>query len=191
VVDQIITVIQQFGYGYFFLLIIIGANFTPIPDPLFIMLAGNHATLSTFHPFVAFLLTYSAMMLSLYVKFLFARWFRKQTIKSLSQSRFQKKRYEIENLIASYGSFGIMLSFFLPGMRHVMPLFLGTTKMPHLNYITTTFSFGLIWTFAFFLWGFKVDDAASFETISQFTILFIAISIGSLAYQKRKMRSKE
>ncbi|MGK0698659.1 hypothetical protein ACR3I8_03295 [Priestia flexa] len=98
-VDQIISVIQQFGYGYFFLLIIIGANFTPIPDPLFIMLAGNHATLSTFHPFVAFLLTYSAMMLSLYIKFLFARWFRKQTIKSLSQSRFQKNDMKLKILL--------------------------------------------------------------------------------------------
>ncbi|MFB8424086.1 DedA family protein [Priestia megaterium] len=186
-IDQLIGAINQLGYGYFFFIILVGANLTPIPDPVYIMLAGSQATSPSVQYIPAFILTYSGMMLSLYLKFLIASLFSAQALALLKRPRWEKNVMKVERTIQEYGSHAIIASYFLPGMRHVMPFFLGASGMKHRH----SFSFGFIWTLALFIFGSFFNTTSSYTDVIEITLAFCAISLIIYAVQRRKIRKKQ
>lgn len=190
-IDQLIGAINQLGYGYFFFIILVGANLTPIPDPVYIMLAGSQATSPSVQYIPAFILTYSGMMLSLYLKFLIASLFSAQALALLKRPRWEKNVMKVERTIQEYGFHAIIASYFLPGMRHVMPFFLGASGMKHRHYIKVSFSFGFIWTLALFIFGSFFNTTSSYTDVIEITLAFCAISLIIYAVQRRKIRKKQ
>ncbi|TYR80687.1 DedA family protein [Priestia megaterium] len=190
-IEYLLTQIEELGYGYFFFMMLIGANLTPIPDPVYIMLAGSQSNSPAFQYMPAFLLTYSGMMASLYIKFLFGKLFSKQATHFLKRQKWRKNVIKIEETIHAYGSYAIIASFFLPGMRHIMPIFLGTTGMRHRQYVFVSFSFGFIWTLALFVAGAMLNGSSSYVHVINVTIAFIFIGLMFSLYQKRKLHRKQ
>ncbi|WP_110114751.1 VTT domain-containing protein [Bacillus sp. CGMCC 1.16541] len=189
-IDSLLSYIEELGYGYFFFITLVGANLTPVPDPIYIMIAGNQAKQNLFNYIPAFLLTYLGMMTSLYVKFLFGRLFSAQALRLLQRPRLKNKMLKMEKAIDQYGNSAIIASYFLPGLRHIMPIFLGATGMRNARYITVSFSFGFIWTLCLFILGAVLDGSPSYVDFVDVGIGLIFICGIYIFYRKRKQRRK-
>lgn len=58
-----------------------------------------------------------------------------------------------EEWIRKYGSFALVISYFVPVVRHVMPYVVGMNGMTFMRYAMISFSTGLVWTLLYFMVG--------------------------------------
>ncbi|MGE5703960.1 MAG: DedA family protein, partial [Clostridia bacterium] len=61
-------------------------------------------------------------------------------------------------LLAKYGSYALVISYFFPVVRHVIPYLVGIGKMSFRRYAFFSYGAGLIWTLLFFIVGYLFGD---------------------------------
>lgn len=153
--EEILSWVNEYGYLAFFLLGFVGTSFTPIPDPVLFFSSGYFSYQSDLIPWLTFGLAYIGFMLSLYIKFLLGLIFSVKASNYLSKKKkFHKHIIKSEHLIKKYGGISIIIAYFLPIVRHVLPIILGIMKYSHLKYVSILFSSGFLWTAAVFIIGF-------------------------------------
>ena len=117
---------------------------------------------NTIHPFVAFLITTMATFIGYSLGFVLARAFKKgfgQKIIESSSERTKKKLERSYTLLAKYGTLAIIVSYFIPGARHFLPVVLGVGGISGLRFAATSIIGAIIWTAAFYLPGYYFGDA--------------------------------
>lgn len=154
--DVILYWIEEFGYVAFFLLGFIGTTFTPLPDPVLFFSSGFFAIDTELSMSLTFLLCYIGFMLSLYSKYLLGRLFSERAMQYIEKKPKRKKHAKRSFfLLEKFGGISIPISYFVPILRHVLPIALGISKYSHKKYIFISFGFGFLWTLILFFLGSK------------------------------------
>jgi membrane-associated protein len=157
--DTLISMIGQYGYAALFFALWLGIVGMPIPDEGIVMTGGAVAASGVLKPFPAFLLTYLGVVSGLTLGYMLGRWIGTPALERLRR----KKKLAVyldksEKLVERYGSYALVISYFLPVVRHVLPYLVGLNKMTFRRYALISYSTGFIWTLIFFIIGYFVGD---------------------------------
>jgi membrane-associated protein len=174
--DLILNGIQHYGYAALFFFLWLGIFGMPIPDEVIVMCGGFVTSLGILKPIPSFLLTYGGVVSGLSIGYTVGRIIGSQAIERLMRKKKMGTYIEkADALIARYGTFSLVISYFFPVVRHVVPYIVGINKMPFSKYAAFSYSTGFVWTLILFMVGRYFGK--SIETISKYITQYGWISL--------------
>lgn len=192
----ILHYVDQFGYAALFFLLWLGIVGMPIPDEVIVMTGGFITSLGILKTVPALLVTYAGVVSGLSIGYGLGRGLGAPILKRISQKKnIDRYIQKAHRLAERYGPFSLVISYFFPIVRHIVPYIVGINKMPYHRYALCSYTTGFIWTCIFFtagryLGGFiKGIDA----TIKQYSwisiIIFLLILMLYWIFTKLKMKN--
>jgi membrane-associated protein len=153
--DTLINSISHFGYAALFFALWLGIVGMPIPDEVIVMTGGAVSQAGLLQTIPAFIVTYLGVIFGLSLGYVLGRFIGSPILDRLRRKKSISKHLKpAEELVAKYGSFALIFSYFIPVIRHIVPYLVGINKMPYHRYMLYSFSTGFVWTFLFFLLGY-------------------------------------
>jgi membrane protein DedA with SNARE-associated domain len=152
--DSLLTLIGQYGYAALFFALWLGIVGMPIPDEVVVMTGGAVTANGLLQLVPAFFTTYLGVISGLSLGYVLGRFVGTPVLEKLKRKKnMEAYLLTSERLIHKYGQFALVISYFLPVVRHVVPYIVGLNKMPFRRYSLISFSTGLVWTLIFFTVG--------------------------------------
>jgi len=184
---------ERFGYWSMFLFSWLLFFGLPLPNELAASFSGMMTTELSYNPYVAFISTYLGLITSATTAYGIGRFFGPRVEKFLKKSRFHGKWLKGTSLLNRYGGWAISISFFVPGVRWVMPYIVGITKHGFWKYCLYAYPAAFIWAMIYFQIG-RTFPLVYPEIIDnlKYIVPIVAVMIGSilLVIQIRKMNQK-
>lgn len=150
----VLEAIGQYGYGALFFLLWLGIVGLPIPDEVIVMGGGLVTSLGLLKPIPSFLVTYTGVISGLSIGYGIGRVGGPPALAYLMKKKKMRPYIEkSQRLIHQYGKYALIISYFLPVIRHVVPYIVGINKMKFRQYALYSYLTGLIWTFLFYMMG--------------------------------------
>ncbi len=148
--------ISQYGYVGIFCLLMFGIIGLPIPDEVllafsgYLVFKGQLAIAPTI--FSAFLGSICGVSVSYIIgrtggSFLvkkYGRWFYVT----------REKIDRVHEWLEHEGKWGLSIGYFIPGIRHLVPILAGTSRLRYPVFAAYTYTGGLLWSSTFILAGF-------------------------------------
>ncbi|WP_134703142.1 DedA family protein [Ammoniphilus sp. YIM 78166] len=181
-IDVILQGVEHYGYAALFFFLWLGIVGMPIPDEVIVMSGGFMTSMGILEPLPAFFLTYAGVVSGLTIGYCVGRAIGFPALHYMMRKKKMGKYMEkAHDLIKRYGAFSLVLSYFLPVVRHVVPYIVGMNKMPFYQYVLFSFSTGFFWTLALFFTGMYFGQ--SIDVISHYLtqVGWIAISVCGIA----------
>jgi membrane-associated protein len=156
----ILALVGQYGYVALFVCLFLGIVGLPINDESLVMLAGLTAARGLLSPVPAFLVTYAGVLCGMNIGFVLGRFLGSGLLDWLCarSPRTQHHVARARGWIAGRGPLFIWVTYYIPGVRHVVPYLLGIGNMPYWRFALIAFSGALVWTSIFYVVGYVVGD---------------------------------
>lgn len=153
--DILLNLIEHYGYLALFFALWLGIVGMPIPDEAIVMTGGLVTTLELLHPIPAFILTYMGVVSGLSVGYFLGNCIGVKIIDRVIKNKQSTGSYLVKSqaILNKFGKYALVISYFLPVVRHLMPYLVGIGKMPYPKYALYSYSTGLIWTLIYFFLG--------------------------------------
>jgi membrane-associated protein len=159
--DNLIQLIQQFGYAALFFALWLGIVGMPIPDEVVVMTGGAVTGTGVLHAVPAFFITYLGVISGLTLGYVLGKYLGAPVLTKISRKKKMTRYIQVsENLISKYGSLALCFSYFIPVVRHVIPYLAGINNMTFRRYASYSYTTGFVWTLIFFLLGRSVGGHA-------------------------------
>lgn len=192
--NDLIPYIENYGYIALFFCLWLGIIGAPIPDEVIAMGGGFVSSLDVLQPIPAFIATYLGVVSGLSLGYILGKLFGSKILDRLISRRKSKHLVTAQNIILKYGNYALVISYFLPVVRHVVPYIVGINGMPFKTYALYSYTTGFFWTLLYFILGLFFGQYI--ETISAFTtkygiiaaILIIIVLIVLYFYKKWKVK---
>ncbi len=153
--EMLMQLIQQYGYLALFFALWLGIVGMPIPDEVVVMTGGLVASFHILHPIPAFIVTYLGVVSGLSLGYVLGSRVGAPILNRINRRGHISKYIEkSQQLLNRYGSYTIIISYFLPVVRHVVPYLVGINKMSYARYALFSYTTGLVWTILFFVLGY-------------------------------------
>ena len=200
IIGSITSLVSSFGYYGIFIAAFVETIFPPIPSEVIFPLAGFVSFKSNFNYLQTFLMSLSgalgATVGSIIIYFLSYKIGRKAIIKIgkyvfVSQKKIEKAEYWFQK----YGAYAVFLGRMAPGIREIISIPAGISKMDFKKFVIFTFIGSLIWStllvFAGYYFGnswesFSTSLQKVFPIITLSLLLVIAIGLIYFFFKKRK-----
>lgn len=156
--QTILALVARYGYLALYLCLFLGIAGLPINDETLVMLAGFTGSRHLLAPVPAFLVTYAGVLSGMNIGFVLGRLLDMGLVNWLAK-RSPKMHRQLERAqrwLAGQGVVTIWLSYYVPGVRHVVPYLLGIGDMSYGRFALIAFSGGLVWTAVFYSVGYAV-----------------------------------
>ncbi|MDB4895457.1 MAG: DedA family protein [Firmicutes bacterium] len=156
----ILALVGQYGYVALFFCLFLGIVGLPINDESLVMLAGLTAARGLLSPVPAFLVTYAGVLCGMNIGFVLGRFLGSGLLDWLC-ARSPRTQHHVDRArgwIAGRGPLFIWVTYYIPGVRHVVPYLLGIGNMPYWRFALIAFSGALVWTSIFYVVGYAVGD---------------------------------
>ena len=157
--DAIMKVIEQYGYIGLFFWLWVGVIGIPIPNEVIVTSVGYGGSLDLLNPIYLFLITYLGLIAAITTCFAVGKF-----AGSLILERI-KKRKNVANyvnrsvtLINKYHVFSLCISYFIPGLRTMVPFLFGMSGLPYVKFILIAYPTVLIWLTLFFTLGYQLEE---------------------------------
>lgn len=153
--DTILNFLSNYGYLALYGLLTLGIIGLPVPDELLMTTVGYLTSIGTMNLSISLIISFcgavSGMMLSYFIGKKAGRPFLARYGKwvGLKPSRIAK----VEEWMNKYGTFSIIIGYFIPGFRHVTCYLCGITGMSFRKYSLFASIGALIWCLVFILMG--------------------------------------
>lgn len=168
--ETLLELVDQYGYIAMFLFSWIVFLGLPVPNELAAAFAGYLSEWRHFNPYTSFLFMYSGLLSYGIFGFLIGKRFGSRLLLRLfKSSKTQGLIRKSETWIDKYGLFAISISYFIPGVRLVMPYIAGTGKgITLLKFMLYAAPSACIWAMVYFQIGryFPVSFKSIVEEIS-------------------------
>ncbi|MGC4378842.1 DedA family protein [Fictibacillus sp. Mic-4] len=192
---ELLSNIQDYGYGALFFFLWLGIAGMPIPDEMVVMSGGLVSSLGYLKLFPAFLLTYLGVVSGLSLGYVLGKAFGSKILDRLVKKKKAAYLLKSQELIGKYGHFALIISYFIPVIRHIIPYIVGINNMPYKTYALYSYSTGLVWTILYFALGFAFGDniGAIVEFVTKYGLVFGVMAAASFFFsyltiqRKRKM----
>ena len=147
--------IENYGYAAVFIILVLGLFSLPIPDEVMVLLVGYFTKIGLLHYNFSLLAVFSGSLIGMLISYGLGKrigyplldWLCKWL--GLSQKRRKKTGYWIHK----YGASAILVSYFIPGIRHVVGIFCGISHMPIKTYTLFVGASALLWSLLFLTLG--------------------------------------
>lgn len=177
-IEFVINAVQQYGYLALFFLLWLGIVGMPIPDEVVVMSGGFMAALGILHPLPAFFITYAGVVSGLSIGYVLGKVIGIPSLKYLERKKdMSKYTNQANRLVERFGSYSLVLGYFFPVIRHIVPYLVGMAKMSYSKYALLSYSTGFVWTLFYFMigryFGNNINTIANF--LAEYKLVLIAI----------------
>ncbi len=150
---DLLLFIEQYGYFALFFSLWLGIIGMPLPDEMIVMSGGFLSSLGKLVIWKSFLLTYLGVVSGLSLGFILGKLFGHRVLDKLVKKKKAKYLSKSKELLDQYGHFALVLSYFIPIVRHILPYLVGMNKMPFRTYALFSYTTGFVWTLIYFTLG--------------------------------------
>jgi len=154
--EFITDLLSSWGYSGIFFFLVIGCFGPPIPDEILLMVIGYLAFGGTFELSFSILVVATGSLGGAILNYLLGRFclYSSRLVKIQRYCRLESKGRRTRELIKRFGPGLVLACFFLPGLRHWVPVGAGMLKAP-----PAPFGFGagigaILWSSAYLTLGY-------------------------------------
>lgn len=151
--QDLLSYIEQYGYFALFFSLWLGIVGMPLPDELIVMSGGFMSSLEKMSVLKAFVITYLGAVSGLSLGFILGKVFGHKILDKLVKKNKAKYLLKSKELIDRYGHFALVISYFIPIVRHILPYLVGMNNMSFKKYALYYYSAGFVWTLIYFTLG--------------------------------------
>lgn len=151
--QDLLLFIEQYGYFALFFSLWLGIIGMPLPDEMIVMSGGFLSSLGKLVIWKSFLLTYLGVVSGLSLGFILGKLFGHRVLDKLVKKKKAKYLSKSKELLDQYGRFALVLSYFIPIVRHILPYLVGMNNMPFKTYALFSYTTGFVWTLIYFTLG--------------------------------------
>jgi len=151
--QDLLLFIEQYGYFALFFSLWLGIIGMPLPDEMIVMSGGLLSSLGKLVIWRSFLLTYLGVVSGLSLGFILGKLFGHRVLDKLVKKKKAKYLSKSKKLLDQYGRFALVLSYFIPIVRHILPYLVGMNNMPYKTYALFSYTTGFVWTLIYFTLG--------------------------------------
>lgn len=151
-IDQLIG---NYGYAAVFIVLALGLFSLPIPDEAMVLLVGYFTKIGLLHYSFSLMAIFSGSFIGMLVSYALGKRLGRPLLDWLGKcwKLSTKWWYKAEHWIEKYGAPAIIVSYFIPGMRHITGYFCGVTHMALKTYALYAGVSALLWSVLFLTIG--------------------------------------
>lgn len=168
--QDLLEFIEQYGYFALFFSLWLGIIGMPLPDEMIVMSGGFLSSLEKMVVWKSFLLTYLGVVSGLSLGYFLGKIFGHRVLDKLIKKKKAKYLVKSKELLNKYGRFALVLSYFIPIVRHILPYLVGMNNMPFKTYALFSYTTGFVWTLMYFTLGLLFGS--QMEVISMLAIKY-------------------
>ncbi|MEI4801306.1 DedA family protein [Bacillus sp. NPDC077411] len=151
---ELLSYIQHYGYGALFFCLWLGIVGMPIPDEMIVMSGGLVSSMHILMPIPAFLLTYFGVVSGLSLGYILGKTVGSKILDALMKKKKEKYLWKSQALLERYGHYALVISYFIPVVRHIIPYLVGINNMSFKTYALYSYMTGFVWTLLYFMLGY-------------------------------------
>ncbi len=151
--QDLLSFIEQYGYFALFFSLWLGIVGMPLPDEMIVMSGGFLSSLEKMSVWSAFVLTYLGVVSGLSLGYILGKVFGHQILDKLLKKKKAKYLLKSKELLDKYGAFALVISYFIPIVRHILPYLVGMNSMSFKKYALYSYTTGFVWTLIYFTLG--------------------------------------
>ncbi|MEK4418685.1 MULTISPECIES: DedA family protein [Bacillus] len=190
---ELLSYIEQYGYWALYFCLWLGIIGMPIPDEMIVMSGGFVSSVGILSVIPTFLLTYLGVVSGLSLGYILGKIFGTKVLDKLMKKKKAKYLITSQEMVRKYGHFALIISYFIPVVRHVVPYLVGMNNMSFKRYAIYSYVTGFVWVLVYFVIGsiFGKHIEMIVVLVNQYGMYFggiiIVISVVSYLYlNKRK-----
>ncbi|HBT72758.1 MAG TPA: DedA family protein [Lysinibacillus sp.] len=184
--QDLLGFIEQYGYFALFFSLWLGIIGMPLPDEMIVMSGGFLSSLEKMVVWKSFLLTYLGVVSGLSLGYFLGKIFGHRVLDKLIKKNKAKYLVKSKELLNKYGRFALVLSYFIPIVRHILPYLVGMNNMPFKTYALFSYTTGFVWTLMYFtlglLFGSQMEVISMLATKYGIYFGIISVIISSFYY---------
>lgn len=178
----ILDIIKDYGYIGLFLWLWLGMFGIPVPNEVFVSSVGIVAQKGILATPPALFTIYLGVIASLTTCYFIGRFLGKGVYSKLEKhDKIEASFAKGEELINKYHVFALCISYFLPGVRNVVPFLAGFMKLPYYQFAIAAYTSAIVWVTTFFFMGRLVWNHAQLFVIYRLELL-VAASVFIILY---------
>jgi membrane protein DedA with SNARE-associated domain len=163
----------------------------PIPDEVIVLTGGMVSSLKILQPVPAFFMTYFGVVSGLSLGYLLGYRIGAPILDRLAKKKNIKPYIDKSNLlIERYGSCALVISYFLPVVRHVVPYLVGINRMNFLRYAMFSYTTGFVWTLIYFIVGYYFQKSIEQIGTTVYKYGFYTLLAGGIILLLRWLKNK-
>jgi membrane-associated protein len=192
--ELVINIIEDNGYLGLFLWLWFGVFVIPVPNEVILTTVGLASAKGALNPFLAFLVTYMGISAAFTSSYLLGRIIGRRVLGLLEKKkRFANSIESAMKLMEKYHAFSLTLSCFAPGVRYLVPLLYGFSRLPFKTFAIFTYSGAFVWVSIIFVLGYlfgdKMDIVMKYNKEVWLVILALAIITFIFVLRRRKIKA--
>jgi membrane protein DedA with SNARE-associated domain len=175
---SIVELVNQWGYGGIFIMMFLESTFFPFPSEVAMIPAGYLASKGEMNLVLAIVVgTLGSLTGALFNYYLARKYGRKGVLKFGKYFFFtEEKLQKMEKFFVDHGSFSTFVARLIPGVRQLVSLPAGLSKMPIGKFaLHTTLGAGL-WVIVLTLLGYFLGENQ--ELISEYLHQIVLVTLG-------------
>jgi membrane protein DedA with SNARE-associated domain len=149
-------------YGYFglFSLLMLGIIGLPVPDETLLTFAGYLIYKHQLHYIFTLLAAYLGSICGISISFLLGHSLGLWLIRKYGKYVFitPEKIDHVHSWFQRYGKWGLVIGYFMPGVRHLTAYVAGASKLEYPTFALYAYSGGLIWASTFVYLGYALGN---------------------------------
>lgn len=171
--------VSQHGYIVVFLYLTLGIIGLPIPVPDEVVLAyaGYLTSIGSLSFSITFIFAFVGAICGISFSYLLGNKLGEPILAKYGPKLFIKEKtvHKTKKLFNKYGDFVLIISYFIPGVRHIAAYIAGVTKFSIKRFIILTYGGALLWATSFLFIGNRLGHNWMF--ISRYIHKYIWIGV--------------
>ncbi|UYZ21377.1 DedA family protein [Mesobacillus jeotgali] len=192
--ELVINIIEDNGYLGLFLWLWFGVFVIPVPNEVILTTVGLASAKGALHPVPAFFVTYMGISAAFTTSYLLGRIIGRRVLGLLEKKkRFANSIESAMKLMEKYHAFSLSLSCFAPGVRYLVPLLYGFSRLPFKTFAIFAYSGAFVWVSIIFVLGYlfgdKMDLVMKYNREVWLVILGLSIITFIFVLRRRKIKA--
>ncbi|HDR7639341.1 MULTISPECIES: DedA family protein [Bacillus] len=183
---ELLSYIEQYGYWALFFCLWLGIIGMPIPDEMIVMSGGFVSSVGILSVVPSFVLTYLGVVSGLSLGYILGKIFGIKVLGKLMKKKKAKYLLKSQEIVGKYGHYALVISYFIPVVRHIVPYLVGMNNMSFKTYAIYSYVIGFVWTLVYFVLGslFGKHIEMIVTLVTEYGIYFggIVIIVSSISY---------
>jgi membrane protein DedA with SNARE-associated domain len=197
IINALLAIGIKMGHVGILFLMTVESSFLPLPSEIVIPPAAYLAQRGELNIILVILAGVIGSCLGATINYLLSITLGRKIIYSLAQTKFarmllinEKKIQNAENYFLRYGNSATFIGRLVPGVRHLISIPAGFTKMPFANFLLFTFLGSTIWVtvLAGLGYWFGANENLIKEYYHEISLVGLALAIGFVIYLISKNR---
>lgn len=154
--DNISQIVSQYGYAGIFVLLILGIVGLPIPDETLLTLSGFFVYQGSLKLIPAFMAAFLGSCCGITLSYIIGTTFGLYLLERYGKFiRITPERIQAaHNWFEKVGRWALLVGYFVPGLRHIVAIIAGTSRLDRLSFAVFAYSGAFIWAATFFSIGY-------------------------------------